>query len=107
MTPLETAQKASELTDRALFLAAIICLVLAFTYFLRATARYFIKQHEIVVEAHFKERQQCFVEIKSLQDERKAENSSMTRCLEANTIAVSANTEILRRVNDRLMERNT
>lgn len=107
MTPLETAQKASELTDRALFICTIIVLASVFALFLKKVADYFIKQHEIVVEAHFSERQQCFTEIKILQDERKVENAAFVRCLDANTKSTDCNTEMLKRVNDRLLERHT
>lgn len=105
MTPLETAQKASELTDRALFICIIIIIGTAFAYVLRATAKYFIKQHEIVVEAHFKERERCQLEVKILNDERKSENAAVVKCLEANTASTRDNTEMLKRVNDRLLER--
>lgn len=106
MTPLETAQKASELTDRALFLCAIIVLAGTFMWFLKRVADYFIKQHAIVVEAHFSERAQCFSEIKKLQDERKIENAGFVRCIDANTKSTDCNTEMLKRVNDRLLERH-
>lgn len=79
---IQAAQKASQQSDRTLFITVILMLALATIWILRTVGSYFITQHKQLIER-----------LETLHDERKLEHSEFVRC-------VDGNTEMLRLVDE-------
>ena len=103
---IESAQKLAAQNDRILFIIVILLLGSGMLYGIRMVAKYFITQHQLLVEEFREERRNNAASIKEINDsrintlkqfnlEREKEHGEFVRCVDASTAAIEENTKVL------------
>src|SRR6516165_3015217 len=99
MNPVElirTVDHAAAMNDRWLFLASLLLLGLFGVW----VVRYFVKQHERLLDDHRQSRE-CYQEsLRGVVAEQSATNAKLICCLEANTKVLGECRSALRRTNN-------